>query len=355
MDESGSVDVMSQNMEGKVQEKQSKATIQESLMPGILLAAVIAVMASAIGKVYPVIGGAVTAIMIGFLARNFLGLPKKFEKGLDYTIKKLLKVAIVLMGFGLSFATVVEISASSIIVVAVTVVLGLGLTYLVGRWFGLKGDLPLLIGIGTSICGATAIATTAPILRAKEQDFVYAVNTIFAFNVLAVVSYPFIGQLLGFSDQVFGMWAGAAIHDTSSVVAAGYMYSDEAGSVAVIVKLIRTLTLIPLALLLAVFVSYRMKSKQTEAHKVRVSKIFPFFILVFVAVVLLNTFIPFPDIVMESTNQFAKFLIVMVMASVGLKASFKDIKTIGARPFIVGLIASVIIGIVSIGLILVLV
>lgn len=320
-----------------------------SILPGILLAVVIAVMATAIGKVYPVIGGAVTAIIIGFLARNFLGLPKKFELGLDYTIKKLLKVAIVLMGFGLSFATVVEISASSIIVVAVTVVLGLGLTYLVGRWFGLKGDLPILIGIGTSICGATAIATTAPILKAKEQDFVYAVNTIFAFNVLAVVSYPFIGQLLGFSDQIFGMWAGAAIHDTSSVVAAGYMYSDEAGAVAVIVKLLRTLTLIPLALLLAIFVSYKMKSQTTE--QVKVSKIFPYFILVFVGVVLLNTFIPFPEVVANTTNQLAKFLIVMVMASVGLKASFKDIKTIGVKPFIVGLIASVIIGVVSISLI----
>lgn len=320
-----------------------------SILPGILLAVVIAVMATAIGKVYPVIGGAVTAIIIGFLARNFLGLPKKFELGLDYTIKKLLKVAIVLMGFGLSFATVVEISASSIIVVAVIVVLGLGLTYLVGRWFGLKGDLPILIGIGTSICGATAIATTAPILKAKEQDFVYAVNTIFAFNVLAVVSYPFIGQLLGFSDQIFGMWAGAAIHDTSSVVAAGYMYSDEAGAVAVIVKLLRTLTLIPLALLLAIFVSYKMKSQTTE--QVKVSKIFPYFILVFVGVVLLNTFIPFPEVVANTTNQLAKFLIVMVMASVGLKASFKDIKTIGVKPFIVGLIASVIIGVVSISLI----
>src|SRR5699024_1254081 len=131
-----------------------------------------------------------------------------------------------------------------------------------------------------------------------------------------------------------------AIHDTSSVVAAGYLFSDEAGSISVVVKLLRTLTLIPLALLLAVYVSYRTKSKQTEADKVKISKIFPYFILVFVGVVLLNTFIPFPEIVSESTNQFAKFLIVMVMASVGLKASFKDIKTIGPRPFIVGLIAS---------------
>lgn len=340
---------------GETQQRAKKSKFEDSLIPGVLMAVVIAVMANAIGKVYPVIGGAVTAIIIGFLARNFLGLPKIFEKGLDYTIKKLLKVAIVLMGFGLSFATVVEISASAVLVVSVTVVLGLGLTILVGRWFGLKGDLPLLIGIGTSICGATAIATTSPILKAKEQDFVYAVNTIFAFNVLAVVFYPLIGQLLGFSDQIFGMWAGAAIHDTSSVVAAGYLYSDEAGSISVVVKLLRTLTLIPLALLLAVFVSYRTKSEQTKAEKVKISKIFPYFILVFVGVVLLNTFVPFPEIISESTNQFAKFLIVMVMASVGLKASFKDIKKIGPRPFIVGLIASVIIGVVSISLILALV
>lgn len=328
----------------------------ESLLAGIIFVLMIGIIAHIIGKVYPVIGGAVTGIIIGFLIRNFIGVPKIYEKGLDYTIKKLLKVAIVLMGFSLSFSTVINVSGSAVVVVLVSVILGLVLTYFVGRMFGLSGNLPLLIGIGTSICGATAIATTSPILKAKEEEFVYAVNTIFAFNIIAVILYPMIGQLFDLSDHVFGIWAGAAIHDTSSVVAAGYMYSDEAGGTAVIVKLLRTLMLIPLALLLAIFVSYRFKktNQVDTGERVKISKIFPYFILVFVGVVLLNTFIPFPTMVSDSTNFVAKFLIIMVMTSVGLKANFKDIARIGARPFIVGLISSVIIGVVSITLILIL-
>ncbi|SHG16431.1 YeiH family protein [Ornithinibacillus halophilus] len=322
-------------------------------LPGILLTAIIAFIAYHIGELYPLVGGAVTAIILGFLVSNFLGVPVIYEKGINFTLKKLLKLAIIILGFSMSFTTIVDVGFDSIIIVLISVILGLFLTYWIARLFKLTGDLPILVGVGTAICGATAIATVSSILKAKEEDFVYAVNTIFAFNVLAVMAYPFIGHLAGLSDEVLGIWAGAAIHDTSSVVAAGYAYSDEAGSTAVVVKLLRTLTLIPVALLLAFFTSYREKGKGKEST-VKIWSIFPYFIFLFVGAALINTFLPLPEIVTETTSDIAKFMIIMVMASVGLKANFGKLKSIGFRPFIVGLLSSVIIGVVSITLVLML-
>src|SRR5699024_9693037 len=136
--------------------------------------------------------------------------------------KTLLKLAIILLGFSFNLTQILAIGNSSLIIIIVSVLSGLLLTYWIGKAFGLHGNTSLLLGAGTAICGATAIVTIAPILKAKEEELTYAVNTIFAFNVIAIMLYPVIGQLLMMSDQYFGIWAGAAIHDTSSVVAASY-------------------------------------------------------------------------------------------------------------------------------------
>lgn len=176
--------------------------------PGISMVAIIAFLAHSIGTDYPIIGGAVIAIILGILIKNFFKVPLIFEEGIDYTIKRLLKMAIILLGFSLSLTQVLAVGASSLIIIIVSVISGLLLTYWIGRAFGLYGNTSMLIGIGTAICGATAIATTAPILKAKEEDLTYAINTIFAFNVIAIMLYPFIGQLIGMPDDYFGIWAG---------------------------------------------------------------------------------------------------------------------------------------------------
>jgi uncharacterized integral membrane protein (TIGR00698 family) len=324
----------------------SKFTTSKNL-PGIILVAVIGILANALGKDYPVIGGAVLAIVIGILVRQFLGVPAIFSDGISYTLKKLLKLAIILLGFSFSFSQILNVGLNAIIIVLVAVVAGIFLTYYIGRLFGLQGNIPLLISLGTGICGATAIATTGPIIKAKDEDIVYAVNTIFAFNVLAVLIYPLIGHLLSMPDNEFGVWAGTAIHDTSSVVAAGYSYSSTAGDASVVVKLLRTLMLVPVAVILSLYISIKNTKMNPDQKKLKVSKVFPFFILIFAGAAALNTLFPLPTSFVDTTSDVAKFIILMVMASVGLGTNFKKIKSVGVRPLFVGLVSSLIMGTIS--------
>ncbi|WNS76216.1 putative sulfate exporter family transporter [Bacillus sp. DTU_2020_1000418_1_SI_GHA_SEK_038] len=328
--------------------------IRSQNLPGIGLTVVIGLIAHSLGKDFPLIGGAVIAIVIGVLMRQFLVVPEVFFPGIGYTLKKLLKLAIILLGFSFSFSEIFQLGINTLIIVLVAVILGIGLTYFIGRLFKLKGNIPLLISLGTGICGATAIATTGPILKAKDEDIVYAVNTIFAFNVLAVLVYPLIGHLLSMPDSMFGAWAGTAIHDTSSVVAAGYSYSTEAGDASVVIKLMRTLMLVPVAVLLSIYISFKNKTANSDQKKVKMSKVFPFFILFFAGAAAINTIFPLPSSFIEPTTFIAKFVILMVMASVGLGTDLKKIKSVGIRPLMVGLISSIIMGAISLLLIIVL-
>lgn len=316
-------------------------------LPGIVLVMIIGVIANSLGKDFPLIGGAVLAIIIGILIKQFLGIPQMFSEGISYTLKKLLKLAIILLGFSFSFTELYKVGLNAIIIVLVAVVTGIFLTYYIGKLFKLEGNIPLLISLGTGICGATAIATSGPIIKAKDEEIVYAVNTIFAFNVLAVLLYPFIGHVLSIPDHQFGVWAGTAIHDTSSVVAAGYNYSSSAGDTSVVVKLIRTLMLVPVAVILSIYISMKNRKMNSNQDKLKISKVFPFFILLFTGAAALNTIYPLPLNLVDTTSTVAKFIILMVMASVGLGTDFNKIKAVGVRPLIVGLISSCIMGTIS--------
>ncbi|WP_010282926.1 YeiH family protein [Bacillus timonensis] len=314
-------------------------------LPGVALVFIIGILANSLGKDFPLIGGAVIAIIIGILARNFLSIPAVFTEGITYTLKTLLKTAIVLLGLGLSYASIFQLGFQAILLVVAAVLAGILLTFVLAKLFGLNGNIPILVSLGTAICGATAIVTSSPIVRAKEEETAYAINTIFAFNVLAVLFYPLLGQLFSMPDHIFGLWAGVAIHDTSSVVAAGYSYSSAAGDTSVVIKLIRTLMLIPVTLILSIFIS--MKSKGSTTNKVKLSKVFPTFILFFAGAVAVNTIFSLPTSLTSVTDGVAKFLILMVMASVGLGTDFKKIKSVGLRPLFVGLLSSVIMGILT--------
>lgn len=341
-------------MNNSIQVKKNVSIVQfqslQKKLPGLGLVFLIGIIANSVGKDFPLIGGAVIAILIGILVRNFLGVPAVFMEGVSYTLKKLLKVAIVLLGFGLSFANIFSVGLNSIVVVLVSVISGISLTYFIAKAFGLKGNIPLLVSFGTGICGATAIATTGPIIKAKESDIAYAVNTIFAFNVLAVLIYPLIGQFFSMPDNIFGIWAGAAIHDTSSVVAAGYSYSNSAGDASVVVKLIRTLMLIPVSIIASIYFSIKI-NKNKSSNVIKIRNVFPYFVLIFAAAAAINTIFTIPTSITSHTDAIAKFLILMVMASVGLGTDFKKIKSVGFRPLLVGLISSVIMGAISISLI----
>lgn len=322
------------------------------LLPGLIVVGVIAGAAWVLGGYVPLIGAAVFGLLGGLMLGGTVGIPATVRPGIDYTLKRLLRLAIILFGTSLSFAEVIRLGAGSLSVILVTIVLAIGLTYLFGLWLRAPSRLVSLIGVGTAICGATAIITVGPIIEAREDETAFAVTTIFLFNMVAVVVYPLLGHAMGLSDLVFGTWAGTAIHDTSSVLAASYTFSDTAGKVATVVKLTRTLMLVPLALLAGLVHSYQVsRTGARTGARVDLVKTFPWFVLWFVTAALLNTFGLFSASLVRLGAQTGKFLIVMVMVAVGLGADLKRMQQIGLRPFVIGLFASVLIAVTSITLI----
>ena len=204
--------------------------------------------------------------------------------------------------------------------------IGISVTYFVGKWLRIDKRLSLLIGIGTSICGATAISAIKGIVGAKEDETAYALSTIVFFNLIAFVTYPIIGHLLDMSDLSFGIWAGTAVHDTSSAVAVGYAFGDDAGEVATTVKLARTLFLIPVMFCLP----FILRKKTTGESQYK--KAFPWFIFLFLAVSVLHTFGMIPVSLESFLKSSSKFMIIMVMAAVGLQVRIKDLIKLGLNP-----------------------
>lgn len=323
-----------------------------TLLPGLALSALIATLAWRMGQFAPLIGAAVLALLVGLVLGNAGQLPVAIRPGLDFTLKRLLRVAIVLFGAGLSFIEVLNLGGASLAIIVIAIVLATGLTWIFGRWLRAPSRLVSLIGVGTAICGATAIITVGPIIRARAEETAFAVTTIFLFNMLAVLVYPLLGHALALTDSAFGVWAGTAIHDTSSVLAASYTFSDAAGQAATVVKLTRTLMLVPLALLIGVAQSYRAtRDGRPAGAGIRLAHIFPWFILWFALAALLNTAGVITPGAARLGSLVGKFLIVMVMAAVGLGADLRQMRRIGGRPFLIGLFASILIAVASLLLI----
>src|SRR5699024_1537947 len=177
--------------------------------------------------------------------------------GIRFAGNKVLQWSIVALGLGLSLTQVTSVGVASLSVTLVTITVAFVATLLLGRLLGIPSKLKTLIGVGTAICGGSAIAAATPIIKADEHETAFAISTIFLFNLIAVLVFPLFGHLLGMSDQGFGLWAGTAINDTSSVVAAGYSYSSAAGDHATIVKLTRATLIVPVCLGLVAIEAWR--------------------------------------------------------------------------------------------------
>lgn len=316
---------------------------------GILFTFIIALIANWLGKLFPIIGGAVFGIFIGITINNLIGKPKFVESGVTFTSKKVLQWAIIVLGGGLSLTQVWKTGLSSFSVMLFTLCAAFITAYGVGKLMGISSNLKTLIGVGTAICGGSAIAAISPIIEADDMDIAYAISTIFLFNVIAVLIFPPIGHLLGLSDKAFGLWAGTAINDTSSVVAAGYAYSNAAGAYATIVKLTRTTMIIPISLIFSFIMAYKKKKTAIDNSKVNYSfkKIFPWFILWFLIASLLNTIGVFPANSIRYINLLGKFMIVMALTAIGLKSDFKKMLNTGVKPMILGVMVWFMVSIVA--------
>jgi uncharacterized integral membrane protein (TIGR00698 family) len=317
---------------------------------GILFSFIIALFANWLGTLVPIVGGAVFGILIGIIINNFIGKPKAVEKGVTFTSKKILQWAIIVLGAGLSFTQVLKTGLSSFSIMIFTLSAAFITAFGIGKLMRIPSNLKSLIGVGTAICGGSAIAAVSPIIEADSMEIAYSISTIFLFNVIAVLIFPPLGHLMGFSDKAFGLWAGTAINDTSSVVAAGYAYSNAAGAYATIVKLTRTTMIIPISLIFSFVVAYKKKKEANQDAKVNYSfkKIFPWFIIWFLVASLLNTVGVFSTGTIHYINIVGKFMIVMALTAIGLNSDFKKMLKTGVKPIILGLIVWFVVAAVSI-------
>lgn len=325
------------------------------MLPGFALSLVIALAARLIEGLLPVhlIGASVIALFIGMIINYFRTPAEIFTSGLSFTSKKILKFAIILLGASLNIGIVLEVGKLSLYVMLFTLLTCFGIGHFVGRRLKINWKLSNLISAGTGICGGSAIAAIAPVIDADDSDIAYAMSATFLFDMAMIILFPVMGQALGLSDMAYGLWAGTAVNDTSSVVAAGYAYSEAAGDFATMVKLTRTLSIIPTVIAFAL-INAHIKRKETgesgeaAAAKISFSRIFPFFILGFLALTVINSFGVIPAAVSAGLKEISKFLMITALAAIGLNTSFRDMKKSGIAPMLHGFIISALVVIVAI-------
>ena len=322
------------------------------LLPGFILALCIAFAAKVVEGLLPmhVIGASVIALFVGMIINSFWR-PAWAASGLKFTSKKILKLAIILLGASLSVHVILDVGKLSLMVMSFTLLTCFGGGYLIGRALGLNWKLSNLISAGTGICGGSAIAAIAPVIDAEDRDIAYAMSATFLFDMAMIVLFPIMGHAMGLTDEAYGLWAGTAVNDTSSVVAAGYAFSEGGGDFATMVKLTRTLSIIPTVLVFA-FVNIRLARKnhlETTGAKINFWGLFPWFILGFLALAAVNSTGVIPEKISDIAKDTSKFLMVAALAAIGLGTSFKDMKKAGLSPMLHGFIISALVVLVAIG------
>ncbi|MFQ3854304.1 YeiH family protein [Staphylococcus sp. 2S1] len=307
---------------------------------GIMMTLVIAMVATILGSEFPVIGGAIFAIIIGIIINNIILIPKKYEAGIKYSSKKILHYSIIVLGFTLSFQSIGAIGWKSLPIIIITLLVAFITVFLLMKLFKINEHLSILIGVGTAICGGSAIAATSPVIKAKESEVAFAISTIFLFNLIAVFIFPPLGHVLNMGQTAFGYFGGTAINDTSSVIAATSNYGNTALETGAVVKLTRTLMIIPVVLFFTYRTIRKEKAKQTDTS---IAKIFPWFIVWFIVASLISTVFNFSLTVIHVFQQISLFLITMAMAGIGLSVDFKQFKQAGMKPVMLGLVTWIVV------------
>lgn len=327
---------------------------------GLLLCIALAIPASLLGKQFPIIGGPVFAIIGGIILAPLVKKKSSLEPGIKYTAKKILQYAVVLLGFGMNLKVVMETGKQSLPIIICTITTSLVIAYVLHRALRIPTKISTLVGVGSSICGGSAIAATAPVIDADEEEVAQAISVIFLFNILAALIFPALGGALGFSTtsgEAFGVFAGTAVNDTSSVTAAAatwdslYHLGSQTLDKAITVKLTRTLAIIPITLVLA-FMRARKEEKR-EGDKVTLKQVFPFFILFFIGASVITTvatLVGVPASVFVPLKDLSKFFIVMAMGAIGFNTDVVKLVKSGGRPILQGLACWIGITIVSLGM-----
>ncbi|CCB71433.1 YeiH family protein [Streptantibioticus cattleyicolor] len=312
-------------------------------LPGLALAVAVALVATVLGRLVPVVGGPVSGIVLGVLVALVVRPGERTRPGIAFAGRGVLQAAVVVLGAQLSLGQVLRVGVGSLPVMIVTLAVCLAAAYGIGRRLGVVRDLRTLIGVGTGICGASAIAAVTPVIGAAEAEVAYAVSTIFVFNIAAVLTFPALGHLLGMGQHAFGLFAGTAVNDMSSVVAAATTYGGPAADYAVVVKLARTLLIIPICLGLAALARRRARTVdaaadpgQGRAGAVRVGRLVPWFLVGFLVLAAVNTAGLVPSAAHAPLSTLAVFLITVALSAIGLSTEPARLRRTGPAPLLLG-------------------
>jgi uncharacterized integral membrane protein (TIGR00698 family) len=316
---------------------------------------------------FEVIGAPVFSILFGMIITLIfpkLALSEKMKSGITFTSKKILQWAVIILGFSLNLGTIAKVGAQSLPVICSTILVSLITAIILMKVLKIDNRVACLIGVGSSICGGSAIAATAPVIDADDEEVAQSISVIFLFNVIAAIIFPTLGSKLGLGSEGFAIFAGTAVNDTSSVTAAASTAEGIYGvagilSSAVTVKLTRTLAIIPITLILALIRTKKAKKAGSEGTKVSLKNIFPFFILYFIAASIITTVVGliakndftvfYNDTFVICAKWLAKFFIAMAMCAIGLNTNIVKLVKKGGKPILLGLCCWVAITFVSLG------
>ena len=307
---------------------------------GVSICFAVAACSVLLEKLIPgeLLGASIIALFMGTIINSFFH-PKWIQPALKFTSKKILKMAIILLGASLSVKVILNVGKMTFFVMLFTFAMCFGGGYFIRKLFKLNWKLGNLISAGTGICGGSAVAAIAPVIDAEDKDIAFAMSSTFLFDMVMIALYPLMGKALGMSDIGYGIWAGTSVNDTASVVASGYAFSEAAGDFATMVKLTRTIAIIPTVLVFA-YVGTRIKQKELQATgedtKVNLIKIVPWFICGFLALAIINSVGLIPAEISGMIKTASKFLMVTALAAIGLNTSLLDFKKAGLAPMFYG-------------------
>ena len=319
----------------------AKAKENYSFILGVLICFLLAGVSVFLEELIPggMLGASIIALFLGTIINSFFH-PAWIKPALKFTSKRILKVAIILLGASLSIKTIMSVGKMTFFVMVFTFLMCFGGGYFIRKIFGLNWKLSNLISAGTGICGGSAIAAISPVIDADDKDIAFAMSSTFIFDMVMVALSPIMGELLGMSDIAYGIWAGTSVNDTASVVASGYAFSEIAGDFATMVKLTRTIAIIPTVLVFA-FIGTRIKQKELKksggGKKVNILKIIPWFIGGFLLLAIFNSVGWIPEALGATMKTTSKFLMVTALAAIGLNTSITDFKKAGLRPMFYGI------------------
>lgn len=343
--------------------------------PAVLFAATVAGLSTFLASLhigsfsFEVIGAPVFAILIGMIVTAFFpafASGETMKEGVTFTSKKILQWAVIILGFTLNIKTVLAVGGQSLPVIIATIATSLIVAYIMCKALKMDKKVSILVGVGSSICGGSAIAATAPVIDADDEEIARSISVIFLFNVIAALIFPTLGNAIGLTDQGFALFAGTAVNDTSSVTAAASAWDSMKGTNGLVlaqattVKLTRTLAIIPITLVLA-FIRTRSAKKgndgTADGAKISFSKIFPWFILYFIAASLITTFVAllpqsaftaaYSAHFVHGAKWLAKFFIAMAMCAIGLNTNIVSLVKKGGKPILMGFCCWVAIAAVS--------